>query len=254
MASRWLGLTAVLLLSSPAGAADEGDVAAGKDESAPLGGAAVEEEELPRTRFGIGVGLDLIGGTTTGTNFRLDGLPDSEILLAVPRISFLSLQVPIWIGEHVRIEPEIGFGRTTRTLGWIDDFEGEGTSLTAASQSFLFGSSVAWAFGVAPSTRAYVGPRIGIILRRDEQEFRGEGARESLTVTSSDLFLGALIGGESFLTSHFSLGVEGELFWISEGKPKVEVKPAVEAVAIPVDMDGSQVSSRVRLFGRLYFL
>lgn len=259
MMSRGFGLAVLSLVSLPVLA--ETPVVSPDTEGAQVV-IAIEEEPLPRTRVGIGVGVNVSGGATTGARHRLPftgtggiGGGPVELSVAAPSIPFLSLQVPIWIGDHLRIEPEIGFGRAARTMEFVDDFEeADSTKLSGSSMGFLVGSSVAWAFEVAPSTRAYVGPKIGVILRRDEQEIRSEGATQTVTVSASDLFLGALIGGESFLTSHFSLGVEGELVWLSEGKPKVTVKPGAEVSVMPIEMDDSSVVTRARFFGRLYFL
>lgn len=260
MMSRGFGLAVLSLVSFPVLA--ETDPVVSTDTEAAEIVVAIEEEPLPRTRVGIGVGVNLSGGASTGVRNRLPvpsgiggGDGPLELAMVAPSIPFLSLQVPIWIGDHLRIEPEIGFGRAARTVEFLDDFgESDSSKLSGSSLGFLVGSSVAWAFDVAPSTRAYVGPKIGVILRRDEQEIRSEGASQTVTISASDLFLGALIGGESFVTSHFSLGVEGELVWISEGKPRVTVKPGAEVSVMPVRIDDSSVVTRARFFGRLYFL
>lgn len=258
MMSRGLGLAVLSLLSSPAWA-ETGDEPRGATAAATTadGAALPEEEELPRTRLGIGVGVNLSSGASTGISARLPSVSEvggiTELSASIPSITFFSLQAPIWIGEHLRIEPEIGFGRASRTLDFIQEAGFDSSKLSASSLGFLLGTSVAWAFDVAPSTRAYVGPRIGVILRRDELEIRADGAPQTVTLTATDLFLGGLIGGESFLTSHFSLGVEGELVWVSEGSPKVTVKPGIEASVLPVRIDDSHLATTARFVARLYF-
>ena len=232
--------------------------------ASPLGAAAqdvVEPRPVPKP-FRIGV-----GGSFELTNILVLDIDGNETLANgfVPT-SFTDVTIPMWIGEHIRIEPHVGWlesGGERRTT-----FEGELLDQEEASISaFRIGTGVAWAWDVAERTKVYVGPRFGLVFNtREEEEFERippdlEGARTTRTTTSTDFWIGAAVGGEAFLTEAFSLGLEAQLNYVSFGEPDVDVdvdpepEPQPEPEPGPVtDRDSGLWTTRLAIFARVYFL
>jgi hypothetical protein len=94
----------------------------------------------------------------------------------------LDVILPIWVADNFVLAPALGFVMA-------EDF-GTDLSIAAMARYYFRKSQVS----------TYIGPKIGAIL------FSPESGS-----STTDLLVGAMLGGEFFLASQFSLGVEVQL-------------------------------------------
>jgi hypothetical protein len=165
------------------------------------------EDEILPIRIGIGVGL-------SSRTFALFG---DDSTTGAP-VSFTNIQVPIYLGTSFRLEPEIGFyhqkgGISSGLAGLVGSV---GDSRTT-SVRFLLGAQ--YAYPLSTQTIAYVGPKVGIQSRSMQFQVEvGDLPLENTEIRALDYWAGGSVGGEAFLTDHFSLGVEVDFFYVNLGE------------------------------------
>lgn len=160
------------------------------------------------TRFGLGVGI-----SDAGLNVPVFG--DVETLLS-PSSFFL----PITLASF-RVEPEIGYFRTSTTES-LDDDEAE-----ASATILQFGVGI-FSLNRAGGTVIYYGARVGITRQSASLNFSGEAAPDDVEASSTNFFVGPAVGGDHFLGDHFSLGGEVQVLYTSIGQEDVEEDDAPE--------------------------
>ena len=107
----------------------------------------------------------------------------------------VTVTVPIHLSS-VRLEPQIGYSRTSRSVTGDDD----------ESEAVLeLGGGVFTTVRTYESASVYAGGRIGL-LRRSQSS-------GNATLTETGIFVGPALGGEYYLGDHFSLGAEAGLFY-----------------------------------------
>lgn len=114
--------------------------------------------------------------------------------------------VPIQIGAHLRVEPEIGYAHT------YTFYEDNSTRDAEVNRSFLrIGTGVFYAWKADSTLRIYAGVRTGILSTSLEQNYivrlSGQVSDEYKENQASFYYAGA-IGGEWLATQHFSIGAE----------------------------------------------
>lgn len=193
---RFCWVLGILLLSSTAWA------------EAPLEREQEEEESVEYPSFRVGIGVSLASRPLV--------LVGDEATAGSPA-TLGNVQIPVHIGEHLRLEAEFGMHTQTGSLLPIETLLGnfvEFGSVRTHTYRFLIGA--AWATEVGKDTIAYVGPKIGLQTRSMEFDFSGtvtaEGEVPEVKIKAVDFWLGGVVGGEAFLTRNFSLGVEVGLF------------------------------------------
>ncbi len=138
--------------------------------------AAASDGAAARGKLGFGIGVSAHASTSVDL--------DREIPARI--------YVPIQLSQTFRIEPEVG----------IATFSTPGTDGAAWS----IGSGFFLTQPLAPTTLLYVGPRL--VLGFDHAKQGG------LSGTGVDLGIVAAVGGEQFLSDHFSLGAEASLGYV----------------------------------------
>lgn len=133
-----------------------------------------------------------------------------------------TLYVPIHL-PSLRIEPHIGYSRTSISRDEDDD---ESTS------TFEVGGGVFTTLNSYENADLYAGGRLGLQRNADT-----EGAT---TISTTDFFIGPAIGGEYFFGDHFSLGLEGALYFRSIGRTSETISE-------------SRINTDGRIFARIYF-
>lgn len=168
---------------------------------------AGETVEYPAFRLGIGASL-------ASRPFALFG---DEATAGSPA-SNANLQIPMYLGEHLRLEAEFGmfsqsgaFFPGNALLGSINELGRVRTDV------FRFLVGVAWSTKVGKDTLVYVGPKFGMQSRSMEVEL-ADTPTDAVRVKAVDFWVGAATGGEAFLTSHFSLGVEVGYYYLNLGE------------------------------------
>jgi hypothetical protein len=173
-----------------------------------------------KTRLGLGLVifdrsvLNLVGALSGSslTNFDTEGLmmetlPPSHI------------NVPIIMGT-LKLEPEFGFFRQSNTT------EVTNLKTTESFTAFRIGSGV-FLMKHLPKVDIYYGGRIGIVrVSQTTENDYTTGTDSKVTKSQTNLFFGPCLGGEYFISNHFTFGGEAQFLWTKFGEPKTEIDPA----------------------------
>jgi len=142
---------------------------------------------------------------TFGIGASVNAVPVVPSATATDSIDIpVGLTAPITFHD-VRFEPQIGFVRTHRT--------GKNTSQTTSAITFGTGAFYLLHFG---DTVLQAGGRIGFTRVGMEREDADSNERD-FTV---DMFVGPVLGGEYYVSDHFSIGIEARFLYISIGRRK----------------------------------
>lgn len=210
------------------------------DETADL-----DPIEFPTFRVGIGIGL---------TSRPLVFFGDEST--AGSPASFTNIQIPFYLGEHFRLEPEFGiFSQSgpllpgNSLLGSLFDF---GQVRTHVAR-FLLG--LQWSTEIASRTIVYLGPKVGLQTRSMKFEVVEELEARDTKIKAVDFWLGATLGGEAFLTRNFSLGVEAGFYYLNQGESSLAALQDLLA-ELPDQRNASPwvLSTQGSIAARIYFL
>ena len=162
---------------------------------------AFSQEE--KGRLGLGVSLNptaLFSGSTTSTVFLPVGLTDIYLTLDN--------------GKGFRLEPEFGIYSTSSESSTGAPYA---SSSSSSASLIRIGTGVFGMFLRDSSFNAYAGPRVGVLLTSQTSQ---SGTSPETTTSESDIYVGFSLGGEYYLSPHFSLGGEVQLNYIKFGEPK----------------------------------
>lgn len=117
----------------------------------------------------------------------------------------VGLTVPITFGP-VRLEPQVGYVRQAQS---------EATqSETTSALTFGTGAFYRADFG---QTLLLAGARIGVT--REVESLESASAPEQ-RLAAINLFLGPVVGGDYYVSDHFSVGAEARFYYINLGQPE----------------------------------
>lgn len=233
---RAFSLWAVVFLVGISAARAEG-------EAAPREEGAVD---YPAVRVGLGIGLASRPLALLGD----DAVAGSPATLA-------NVQVPFYLGRHLRLEPE--FGMISQSGGLVpgNALLGRVTDVARVrTHVFRFLVGLQWATEVAEDTVAYVGPKVGLQTRSVELDFLPElETFDDDEIDAVDFWLGVSVGGEAFLTRNFSLGVEAGLYYLNQGESSLAALQALDP-ELPDHSDDAPwtLSTQGSIAARIYFL
>lgn len=117
----------------------------------------------------------------------------------------LGFTIPITFGR-VRLDPQVGYHRQSQSQG----------SQSETTSSLLFGTGAFYRRDV-DDTLLLIGARIGVL--REGQTFDARSTPEE-TIRTVDLFFGPAVGGEHYISDHFSVGAEARLLYRNRGQPE----------------------------------
>jgi hypothetical protein len=189
----------------------------------------------------VGVGIAIAPG---GTFLLTD---DDGLISFIP----LLLRVPVNL-SNVKIEPELGvYNFNVRQEAGPSFDENSGTLLR-------FGAGLFYNAAVSSDASVYVGPKVGLMSISSTREFSNSSgsSQSSKTETSqTNIFFGAMVGGEYFFSSHFSIGAEAGLEYISKGDEDRTTTPAdPDPTPTPETVtSGSEIHTKAALTARFYF-
>lgn len=158
---------------------------------------AGEDLDTSVHRFGVGTSF----GSDNIIAYGGDGSPLMAMMLPY---SFTNFYFPMLLSGKIKVEPEIGFFRQSRSYG------DNSYSSSSSFNSFRFGMGIFYA-PVVGRTVFYIGIRGGFNMYIMASESDGESSDDSET----DFFIGPAAGAEYFLSDHFSLGAEMQFNYIS---------------------------------------
>jgi len=186
-------------------------------------------QESTQTHFGIGV-------TTAGIK---------DLFLFVEGRGDIAptIFVPISISSNFRIEPAIGFIQLSSDRDREPEYRSKSTS-----KSFHIGIGF---FPVIPKEKysLYYGTRLGFIKTSSSSEYSYSWGSHDSEESTSGFFVAPAIGGEYFLSDHFSLGGEAQVRYTSLSGEETETNNEREVT----DLSSSSTSTRALIFIRFYF-
>lgn len=208
-----LGLT--LSLTSPAAAqqppAAPQPAVAQPPAAAPRPPAALERAP----RGGVGMALSSLDAGSLFTG----GLPPAQIFF------------PIVISPKLRVEPELGILK-------LEDDQDPSQDVSI----YTVGIGLLLTRRVSEEVLAYVGPRLSFsMISQPVDDPFGPG---SVDATGTDMRAAAVLGGEYFFSSRFSLGAEGQLAFLIVGDRDVSGVGTIQG--------GSSVTTHALAFFRAY--
>jgi Outer membrane protein beta-barrel domain len=202
-----------------------------------LGAAASAEAQVPaqpgQTRFGVGIALapatlDLGQGATQQSSY-------------IP-VGFGDLYFPLLVGRAFKLEAQAGLLKYKSEVSYPYS-----ATYTANGTSLRLGLG---AFAVKPlggsATLVYFGPRVQWIRTTYSADY-GAGS-PAQTVTEVDWVFAGVLGGEHFLSEHFSLGAELQLDYVRYGTPSYD-----QSTGSVATVSQSMVATTGLLMLRAYF-
>jgi hypothetical protein len=159
--------------------------------------STVAAQSVDHGKVGLGVALNPIA------------IADMNGDLAVLPMGLGNFTVPIWMGERVRLEPELGIIRASS--------ESSNSGFTSQSHETIlrYGATMHFMLARSGNFRPYVGPRVGFVRRSTHYESTGNPSQES---KRTDNYIGVTIGSEYWFTPRFSLGAEVQLNRVGLGE------------------------------------
>lgn len=133
-----------------------------------------------------------------------------------------TVTVPILL-PSVRLEPQVGYARTSRTVTGDDD---------ETDTVLEIGGGVFKTLRTYQSANVYAGGRVGLVQRSQSSG--------NTTLSETGFFIGPALGGEYSFGDHFSLGAEAGLFYRGVPTPEEE------------DLSVSTLRTNGRAFVRVY--
>jgi hypothetical protein len=181
-----------------------------------------------QTKVGIGVSLNPTALFSSGSS--------STLFLPV---GLTNIYIPIMASANFRIEPEAGI--------YSESSENTSGSFSSKSSSTILrlGVGLFYVRSSETSFSSYVGPRLGILSTSSTSS--STGSSESKT-SETNFFIGLCVGGEHSFSSHFSIGGEAQLNYISFGNPD-----RTPASTTPSTRSQSVFTNNALMFFRFYF-
>lgn len=154
-------------------------------------------------------------------------------------IGFMNILIPISF-EQFRLEPEFGDYAMTS--------EETSASITSTDRYNIIrmGLAAHYVHSFGDQSQFYIGPRVTFFMVNSNSAATNDPTEEERNWT--DILIGASLGGEYLFSSHFSLGAEVQMNYISHGNPEVKPEPMVAT-----EESGSILSNNAALIIRWYF-
>ena len=191
-----------------------------------------------------------------GLGVRIQDPFSTQIANSIGTGTSLNVFVPINVLSNFRLEPDIGFGRTSQTE---EAFDNDGDLVLRTDEiASVFRLGVGGFYMLSPGERTniYFGGRLGF-LRFNGEERRDlvnvSDGEERVYVKRNDLVLTVASGGEAYITPYLSIGGEFALDIISQGDPNVQRDPPQQNNNNVVQT-GSAILPNGALFIRWFFL
>ena len=200
----------------------------------PLVASSLEGQE---TNAGTRIGVGVAWSSSNQAIVMEDGRFSPANLVGLGNFT-----LPILIGDHVRLEPKFGILRSS------EDLQDESYSRESRLTVLRVGLSFHWAFSQREGLQPYVGPRVGLMRYRGRSENRYNGQGEEYKYGRNDWYLGLALGGEYFLTRHFSVGAEIQLDYAMVGDESIEPDPGSTR-----EVSGSLLMNNGQIAVRFYF-
>ena len=202
----------------------------------------------------IGIALGILGvcrATADGQVYSPKAGVGMAFIIASPAgqlAGFFNLFVPLNLGSHFRLEPQIGW-RTTSFQEVASDPTAPANSVSGSSRVLLLGVGLLGTRRPGDgATILYYGPRIGLAWTRDN--LTDGSSASSLTETQSDWYANVVVGGEH-LFSHLSIGGEVGLGYLHSGTPHwTQAGPATFTAS---DAKGHALGTNATALVRWYF-
>lgn len=158
--------------------------------------------------------------------------------------SYANFYLPVQDTTYFMYEFEFGIQSQSSEIADAND------STTKSTNSLIsFGIGGFYTFQPEKSVNIYIGPRISIALLFTEEEYYANSNNAlSSDISQTILNVGAVFGGEYYLSNYFSLGLEAQLNVFTFFEPNI----------IPSENSykayrKNQISTNWLIFARIYF-
>ncbi|MCK5742648.1 MAG: outer membrane beta-barrel protein [Chlorobi bacterium] len=186
-------------------------------------------------------GASAAGGTKIGLGISLNpaSLFNSGEMMFLP-VSMMNIYLPIQFGNSFRLEPEFGIYRDSEIIK--NDLDGD---IERIYSFYRIGLGAFKTIKPANNFLMYFGPRIGVLMVSSERNYSNDPDRTS---SQNIIIIGGSVGGEYYLSDHFSLGAEVQLNFFSYGDEE-------ETPESQFDSESSQtvITTNGLIFARFYF-
>ena len=168
--------------------------------------------------LGVSVGNSVIDHVNLATNPSLGN--DSLF-------GHATLLVPLNLIPNLRIEPFLGFS----TLSVTNERSAQNVDLTTESttSALSLGAGVFYTYAPLANMGVYAGGRLGLVRlgsdRSVETVIPGGKRTDETSVSRLDGVISLVVGGEVYLASYFSVGVEGAINIGIVGDEEIDPKP-----------------------------
>jgi hypothetical protein len=200
----------------------------------------------------IGVALGILSfcrGTVAGQEYSPKVGVGMAFVIASPAgqlAGLLNVFVPLKLGSHFRLEPQVGW-RSSSFQEVASDPSSLSNNVSGSSRVLLVGVGLlATRRPGDGATILYYGPRVGLAWAHDNVTDQTAG---SLTETQTSWYASAVVGGEH-LFSHVSIGGEVGLGYLHLGTPSWTQTGSGFSVA---DAKGHALGTNAAALVRWYF-
>lgn len=197
--------------------------------------------------IGLGI-LSICGPTAAGQQYAPKVGVGMAFIIASPAGQLTgssTIFVPLKLGTHVRLEPQIGW-RTSSLRQVASDPTSSSNNVTVSSRVLLLGVGLlATGRPADGATILYYGPRVGLAWTHDKLADPTGGSVEE---TQTSWFVNAVVGGEH-LFSHVSIGGEVGLGYLHFGTPNWTQTPGFNIA----DYQGHSLGTSATAMVRWYF-
>lgn len=188
-----------------------------------------------------------------GLGVRIQDPLSTQVANSLGSGTSLNVFVPINVLPMFRLEPDVGFGRTSQT---IESFNNNGDFASRRDEiNSVFRLGVGGFYMLSPSERTniYFGGRFGFLRSSEEtRQDNDNGPIQYTYIKRNGVVLTVASGGEAYITPYLSIGGEFALDFISQGDPNVQYDPPRQTP--DTETTGSAILPNGALFIRWFFL
>lgn len=190
--------------------------------------------------YGIGISLNPASefSNDNGTNVAL--------------LRMVNVNFPMQLSSSFRLEPYLGLYSTTKSESNIYFTE------DVAQTAFQIGTGAFYTWNPTTDKKftGYFGGRFGVVFQSSSLDHQATAfagnSHTAKSIKETDISIAAVLGGEYFLSQHFSLGGEIQFAFVNQGNPNETDTPATtndtqEKLTVTTFMTNAQI------FVRLYF-
>jgi hypothetical protein len=156
----------------------------------------VNAQDTSSVKWGIGISSAFLSSNTSGYDGDLN----------------TTLTVPVYISDHFKIEPFLGYSRLTfDKVSEIPDYR---IVENIKQNNYLFGSGLFYVLGAGES-KLHFGAAIGYLISKQKTPVSSNYPDSKVDMEGNGYVISPVIGGEYLLSDYFSFGAEAHVDFVS---------------------------------------